>query len=272
MISPRDSEGAGTAPLGSAWVVDSANPPTEGASGRSENPSDGRREGSRSLWNVPWGAGEAALVLFGGLIAGGLFAPLLVVPFDSDLESKPALLAAQFLFALTMVVFSLLVALRWRRSGFREALNLLGFRRVSPRQFGFALLVLLGYYAIALLFAALVLMPEQEDIARQLGLRDGSTVVAVTAVLMIVVVAPIAEEVFFRGMLFAGLRTKFSLWPAAILSGIAFGIPHVTSGPTAAIPLSIFGVALAWIYERTRSIWPCILVHVVNNGIAISAA
>jgi membrane protease YdiL (CAAX protease family) len=172
------------------------------------------------------------------------------LPFDSDLESKPALLAAQFLFALTMVVFSLLVAMRWKPTGLRDALGLLGFRRAGPRQFGLALLVLLAYYAVALLFAALVLMPEQEDIARQLGLRDGNTAVAVTAVLMIVV----------------------SLWPAAILSGIAFGIPHVTSGPTAAIPLSIFGVALAWIYERTRSIWPCILVHVVNNGIAIMAA
>jgi membrane protease YdiL (CAAX protease family) len=272
MTSPRDSEQAGTGSVGSAWVVDSANPPAERASARPENRSGGGREGSRSLWQVPWGAGEAVLVLFGGLIAGGLFAPLLVLPFDSDLESKPALLAAQFLFALTMVVFSLLVAMRWKPTGLRDALGLLGFRRAGPRQFGLALLVLLAYYAVALLFAALVLMPEQEDIARQLGLRDGNTAVAVTAVLMIVVAAPVAEEVFFRGMLFAGLRTKFSLWPAAILSGIAFGIPHVTSGPTAAIPLSIFGVALAWIYERTRSIWPCILVHVVNNGIAIMAA
>jgi len=73
-------------------------------------------------------------------------------------------------------------------------------------------------------------------------------------------------------MLFAGLRTRFSLWPAAILSGLAFGIPHVTSGPTAAIPLSIFGVALAWIYNRTGSIWPCILIHVLNNSIALVAA
>ena len=256
-------------------MVDAENPPdreSAGSSSRRSPSDDGDRRDPGALWHLPWGAGEAMWVLFAGLLVGGLFAPLLLLPLDSDLESKPALLGAQFLFGLTMVVFSLLVASRWKRAGLSDALRLLGFRKATLRQFGLGILVLLGYYAFAILFSTLVLMPEQDDIARELGLRDGNPVIVALVVLMIVVVAPVAEEVFFRGMLFAGLRTRFSLWPAAVISGLAFGIPHVTSGPTAAIPLSIFGVALAWLYNRTGSIWPCILIHAVNNGIALLAA
>ena len=272
MNPAQDRTGVDAESLGSTWIVDASNPPKSQKEKPPRTPSGEDERDPRGLWKLPWGAGEAVLVLFAGLVAGGLFAPLLVLPFDSELESKPALLAAQFLFALAMVVFALLVASRWKPAGLRDAFGLLGFRKARPRQFGIAFLVLGGYYLLALLFAAFVLTPEQDDIAGELGLRDGNAAIAVLAVLTIVVVAPVAEEVFFRGMLFAGLRTKFSLWPAAILSGLAFGIPHVTSGPTAAIPLSIFGVALAWIYNRTGSIWPCILIHVVNNSIALVAA
>lgn len=272
MTPAEDSSRAKKGSLGATWMVDATNPPEVEDRSPSKAPSGGGQRDPRALWKLPWGAGEAVLVLFAGLIAGGLFAPLLVLPFDSDLNSKPALLVAQFLFALAMFVFALLVASRWKRAGLRGALGLLGFRKARPRQFGIALLVLCGYYALALLFAAFVLTPEQDDIAGELGLRDGNAAIVVLAVLTIAVVAPVAEEVFFRGMLFAGLRTRFSLWPAAILSGLAFGIPHVTSGATAAIPLSIFGFALAWVYNRTGSIWPCILIHVLNNSIALVAA
>lgn len=272
MKPPDSGSEGGSGLLGSAWVVDAANPPSAKREEPGSAPADDDRRRPGSLWKLPWSAGEAVIVLFAGLIVGGLFAPLLILPFDSSLESKPALLVAQFLFAMSMVVFAVLVASRWKLAGIPRAFNLLGLRRAKPRQFGLALLVLLGYYLLAVLFSTLVLTPEQEDIAKQLGLRDGNPAIVVLAIVMIAVVAPVAEEIFFRGMLFAGLRTRFSLWPAAIVSGLAFGIPHVTSGPTAAIPLSVFGIALAWIYNRTGSIWPCILIHALNNGIALLAA
>lgn len=228
--------------------------------------------GKPRLWTVPWGAREAVLALVGGLVVGALFVPLVILPFDPEISSKQALLAAQFLFAATMAAVSILVAARWKRSGLEGALPLLGYRPTGLRQLGIALLTLLAYYAFALLFASFILEPKQDDIAGELGLGGDSTLLAVLAVAVIVVAAPLAEEMFFRGMLFAGLRTKFTLWPAAVLSGLAFGIPHVTSGPTAAIPLSVLGIALAWLYERTGSIWPCVFAHTINNSIALASS
>ena len=94
----------------------------------------------------------------------------------------------------------------------------------------------------------------------------------VAAVVLIAVLAPISEELFFRGMIYGGLRLRFSVWPAAILSGIIFVLPHALTGPLAAIILAGLGVALAWLYERTGSIWPCIFAHVINNSLALAVA
>src|SRR5581483_5228823 len=94
--------------------------------------------------------------------------------------------------------------------------------------------------------------------------------IAIAAVLAVVVIAPFAEELFFRGFFFAGLRTNWSLWPSALLSGGIFGLIHAPTGPTAAIPLTGLGVGLAWLYNTTDSVWPCMLAHFLNNALAIS--
>ena len=88
---------------------------------------------------------------------------------------------------------------------------------------------------------------------------------------MIAIVAPFAEEIFFRGFVFAGLRTRLSLWPAALISGGLFGLVHAPSGITTVVPLAIIGVVFAWLYERTGSLWLAIIAHAINNALALSA-
>ena len=126
------------------------------------------------------------------------------------------------------------------------------------------------YYIAAGLFASLVLKPDQEDIGGELGVGNPSVVIAVAAVLMIVLLAPVAEELFFRGFLFAGLRTRWSLWPAAITSGLIFGLVHAPTGITTVVPLAALGFALCWLYDRTGSLWPCVIAHMINNGLALA--
>ena len=78
---------------------------------------------------------------------------------------------------------------------------------------------MLGYYILAGLFATYVLEPEQEDIGDTLGVGDETLLVSILAVVLIAGLAPIAEELFFRGFFFGGLRKRFPLWAAAILAG-----------------------------------------------------
>jgi CAAX protease family protein len=82
--------------------------------------------------------------------------------------------------------------------------------------------------------------------------------------LNVTVWAPIVEELVFRGLLYGTLRTRLSVWPAALLSAALFALPH---GYELAGSLSVLmsGVLWALAYERTRSLLPGLLAHSANN-------
>lgn len=260
---PSPTEPAlGPAPSGTATPSDSASP---GAPAPPPGPPPGQRG---RLPDISWSVKRTVAGLFLGLILG-MFAPLLVLPFDPDLESEGAILAAQALFGLCLLAVPLYIASERRRAGLRVALGRLGVRRFAPSALGWALLALVGYYVFAALFSALVLEPKQDDIGGDLGVGDETFLVALLAVLLIVVLAPVSEEIFFRGFFFSGLRTKLPFLPAALIGGLAFGLVHLPTGVTTVVPLAVLGGVLCWVYERTGSLWPAIAIHMVNNGLAL---
>ena len=85
-----------------------------------------------------------------------------------------------------------------------------------------------------------------------------------------VIVAPVVEEVFFRGFVFAGLRQRYDWKKAALISSALFAVIHVT--PTAMIPVFILGLIFAYLYHRSDSIWPAILMHISTNALALGLA
>lgn len=85
-----------------------------------------------------------------------------------------------------------------------------------------------------------------------------------------VIVAPAAEEVFFRGFVFAGLRQRYDWKRAAFISSALFAVIHIT--PTAMIPVFILGYIFAYLYHRSNSIWPAILMHISTNALALGLA
>jgi membrane protease YdiL (CAAX protease family)/uncharacterized RDD family membrane protein YckC len=221
------------------------------------------------LPQITWTLGQTVGWFFGGLLLA-VFAPLLVLPFDPELKTTAATLVAQGLFGAALVTVALGVASGWDRSRIGESLRRLGLRRFKPSALGWMLLLLFGYYVAVAIFSSLVVQPEQEDISGELGVGDENVIVAITAVLLIGVLAPISEELFFRGFLFAGLRQRLSLWPAVVISGLLFGLVHAPSGITTVIPLAMLGMLLAWFYAWNGSLWPCVFMHMVNNGLALA--
>lgn len=79
------------------------------------------------------------------------------------------------------------------------------------------------------------------------------------------VIAPVAEEIIFRGYLYPVVKRYTEPVVAALFTGIMFGAIH--GNAWAMIALSIFGVLLAVLYEKSGSIWACILCHALFNGI-----
>jgi len=215
-----------------------------------------------------WGARVAVLgVLLA--IGTGIFLGVPAILIDSpsgegDLSSG-ANVAVQLATALGFLMVPMAIAARWGASSVGEALRRLGVQR-------FRLLNALKWMAAAvgayLLFAALYAgifgAPEQEDIAESFGAIP-------VQILLIVFAASISEEICFRGMLFGGLRERFPRYAAALLSALIFGGLHALTGLSAVPPLVAFGFVLALLYERTGSIVPGIVLHMLNNSVALLA-
>lgn len=81
------------------------------------------------------------------------------------------------------------------------------------------------------------------------------------------VIVPFAEELFFRGVLYQWLRDKTGIWIGILGSSLLFGLLHGDLSLAGAT--FVMGILLAWIFEKSNSLWPSITIHIVNNSIKI---
>ena len=87
--------------------------------------------------------------------------------------------------------------------------------------------------------------------------------------ILVGVVGPVGEEVFFRGFAHSALRRKFGFKKGILLSSLFFGVYHLIPWQ---IPYAfVAGLILAYVYEKTGSLYTCILFHVINNSAAVIA-
>jgi membrane protease YdiL (CAAX protease family) len=85
--------------------------------------------------------------------------------------------------------------------------------------------------------------------------------------ILVGIVVPFAEELFFRGILYQLLRGRFGVWLGILGSSLLFGIVHGDIAVASAA--FVLGLLLAVVFERSRSIWPCVLIHSINNGVKL---
>lgn len=145
-----------------------------------------------------------------------------------------------------------------------------GLRR--PARPGRAALFVVGAYLVTLAFSAIWLalidVSQKDELPSELGADKSSWARAGTAIL-VCLLAPVAEEFLFRGYIFAALRTWRGPLTAAVTTGCLFGFVHVVSAPIGyLVPLAVLGILLCLIYERTKSLYPCIALHALNNCVA----
>ena len=218
-----------------------------------------------------WGPKAAVLgtilAIGTGLIIGALLALPVIIADGSSADGGDIPDAANSLAQLGAAIGFLMVSIviaADRGAPLVEALRKLGLRRFRPSAFLWMAASIGAYLLIAIVYSLLAGEPEQQDIAEDFGAVP-------VQILLIVIAAPISEEVCFRGLLFGGLRARLPMVWAALLSGLIFGALHAVTGISAVPVLVAFGVILALLYEKTGSIVPGILLHMLNNGIALVA-
>jgi len=158
------------------------------------------------------------------------------------------------------VVGALAIHARALRPAFRTTLS--PWRRAAA-----GILVFLGALpvvtALAWLMERLAIPLEQPQVAALQDREPGYELLALHAVL----VAPLLEEIVFRGSLFPALRARMGARGAALATAALFGAVHVVPGTIA--PLAAFGFFLAWSVERTGSLVVPVVAHAAFNGFTV---
>jgi ABC-2 type transport system permease protein/sodium transport system permease protein len=86
------------------------------------------------------------------------------------------------------------------------------------------------------------------------------------------IIPAIFEELCFRGFIFGALRTRLTGPLAIIASALLFGIFHEILSPGRLLPSTFLGLVLGWVRFRTLSVWPCMLLHSLNNCLLLSVS
>ena len=140
-----------------------------------------------------------------------------------------------------------------------------GLRPFRSSAFAWIFAALVAYLVLTSIYTVLV-DPPSEQLPSGLEDADSNVLLGVATGLLLIAVAPVAEEIFFRGFLYQAFRNSFGVWPGALLSGVFFGVIHLEFFKV--VQLAILGVILALLFEKTRSLWPPIILHAINNTLA----
>jgi uncharacterized protein len=208
-----------------------------------------------------------ALALFGAVVIAGVAAA-----FGADIEDPPpgVLIGGTIFQDASLILSALLFA---RLSSGRPRPWHFGLRatRFGPA-LGWATLGWVLFFLFSATWAAALGIDERDELPSELG-ADESTVALVAVAFLVCALAPVAEEFFFRGFFFGALRHWKGPGVAAIATGIVFGVIHLGSSPPAfLVPLMAFGVVLCLIYWKTGSLYPCIVLHALNNCLAFGVS
>lgn len=212
-------------------------------------------------WRVfsPIGAVVLAFALL--IISAGILSV-----FDLSDDSVGAILA----FGTSLLLLLFAIGL-WRRLPEHERRRAIArpesLRGTVGLGVGIGVVIIIGAAVILLTGSAIdpVVQRRIEEV-EEIGTAPWQLVLMVLA---LVVLAPLGEELLFRGLLLRALVRKMRFWPAAMLSSALFAAAHADAyllWPRA-LALVATGMVLAWVY-RKRGYWASVTAHATVNGIA----
>jgi len=232
-------------------------------------------EPSHSGDSVSWTALQVVIGIFYLVLGTSLMLLTVALTMVKTEDVDPAIVAVISSLVLGLIILTIVwyFALRSGNGSFM----ILGIR--SPIISGWQLacwtggvfllsVVFTGFYTVIIRQMGIEVLLPPEDYSDIL-LDDVWLVVSFVA---LVLWTPFTEEVFFRGFIHEGFSQTFGDSKAILLSAGIFSLFHILAGPGVLIPIFVSGLALAFLYHKTGSLLPCIVVHSIQNSLAVIAS
>lgn len=223
----------------------------------------------------PWGPPAVAaglalpLLLWGASLAAAIAQGDIEDATDGEIAAG---LVLTIILDFVLIGIAAWLSIRRYRLGWGE----LGVRAFDRRLWwlpavaaGGALVGIITYGAVLQLVGADAASPQQEDLE---PIFQSRAILPLTG-FAVLIMAPLAEETFFRGFVFAGLIRPLGVPGAMLASGVLFGLFHITGVDSIGLilPFSLIGALFAWLYYRSGSLWPNIGAHFLFNVVGFAA-
>lgn len=214
----------------------------------------------RSLCWVDLALILGGIVLIYVLLAYGTYRIMEWWPHERALMYLNAFLT-QFSFILLIWLLKIIRKWEWTDLGWQSV----SLKKILSKILGLYVLT----WAINICYAFVLLKyglnPPSTDIYTKL-LGQTTWYTLILNLILAGVLAPLVEETLFRGIIFGGLKVYFGKWTAAVISAAIFSGLHLQT--YGFFPRFILGIALVYLYDKYKSLYPSIGLHALNNTIA----
>ena len=215
-------------------------------------------ESEEPNYSVPWKFIDNWIGVILLALIQGTIAIIILRASKTELAQSAAIVLLELAYILPVILI-----LAWRRVSWRQ----LGFGRFEWKTLGLGCGLLLGAYAIIIVHNALLYFlgvdTQGAKIAKMFAELNSPFWFAIVAA----VAAPFVEETFFRGFLFQGFREHYGWKVGMVLSSAIFAAAHLDL--VVLIPTFILGNVLAYVYHRSNSVWPGIVLHFLVNSFGL---
>ena len=218
---------------------------------------------------IPWGEFVLYVVVgFGSYFLTSLLLGLFFTEIDIVLTVMITLLNAVCFIGTVYLLGVLRGKTSWAEMGFTAQALRLNWLVLAA----FASLAILPIRMVVGLIVQLLVPGSMESLQLRADLlfatSEFSWLDFLLSLLTIGVLVPLAEEIFFRGLLHRWFKPYFAFWPRILLSSLVFGIAHFDT-PGVLVSSFVMGIFNAYAYEKTESLWVPITMHAVSNGFAV---
>lgn len=226
--------------------------------------------------SAPWGVGEALLIFAIAFVSASILSLALYAVLRETYSSTSSVFLLLFFSSVTLYTFLLggtfySVKVRHRASVSALGLKLQGLGGGFALGLGLGLPLFVAAIVAAYVSQVLLRNADTPDMVsrsvNRVASGDVSLGLVVLLFLTLMVLAPICEEIFFRGYLYPALRNRLDRQPAMLVNGLLFAAAHFEV--IGFLPRFLLGWGLCYIYERKRNLSGPMTGHALYNGLIL---